>query len=63
MSETQRQIRPQQTETVPEARMSSAAPPTADEAEDKDNALFDAIDEMLEGSQDLWKHYRQKGGQ
>ena len=62
MSETQQRIRPEQTETtVPEARMPSAAPPTTDEAEDED--FWDGIDKALEESQDLAKHYRQKGGQ
>ena len=62
MSETQRQIRPEQTEIetpVPEARTPSIAPPTQEEDED----FWEGIDTALESSQGLWKHYRQKGGQ
>ena len=64
MSETQQRIRPEQTETtVPEARMPSVAPPMQEEAEDEYKDFWDGIDELLKDSQDLAKHYRQKGGQ
>ena len=61
MSETQQKTRPEQTETAPEALTPSITPPTQEGAEDED--FWEGIDEVLENSQDLWKHYRQKGGQ
>ena len=61
MSETQQQTRPKQTETAPEALTPSIRPPTQEEAEDED--FWEGIDKALENSQDIWKHYRQKGGQ